>query len=213
MTDNINISEINDSNSISALENSQDILNKSNSNKNVAQILLKESTNYQNDSQAKSERAKEYIKVSNDLKQKANAVRAKANELRSTKASKEEKAKAAKEVISMLPDDLKMLVPTNASPEVLDKIADELESRSKDFRMKADDLLKDSENSDKLSKQLKEQAGMLDKKNWNISDLHLKSASAHNQGLLLVLRKLGIAKLDTEYKEQIASGQSKSQGL
>lgn len=212
MTDNINISEINDSNSISSLENSQDILNKSNSNKNVAQILLKESTNYQNDSQAKSERAKEYIKVSDDLKKKANAVRAKADQLRSNKTSKEEKAKAAKEVISMLPDDLKMLVPANASPEVLDKIADELESRSKEFRMKADDLLKDSENSDKLSKQLKEQAGMLNKKDWKISDLHLKSASAHNQGLLLVLKKLGIAKLDSEYKDQIAYSQSKAQG-
>ena len=213
MTDSANISnDIKDLNSVSAMGNADDLLNKSNSNKNLAQILLKESANFLNDSQAKAQKAQEYIKVSDDLKQKAVSVRAKADRLRQQKLSEEEKTKAVKEIINMLPDELKILVPSNASPEVLDKIADELESRAKEFRIKADDLLKDSEQSDKLAKQLKEQADLVNKKDLNISDLHLKSASAHNQGLLLVLKKLGVAKLDAEYKEQVAYSQSKAQG-
>ena len=208
MTDAANISnEIKDLNSISAVGGTEDLLNKSNSNKNLAHILLKESTNFLNDSQAKAQKAQEYIKVSDDLKKKAAAVRVKADSLRRQKLSGEEKAKIVKDIISMLPDDLKLLVPSNASPEVLDKIAHELEERAKEFRTKADDLLKDSEHSDKLAKQLKEQSNLVSKKDFNISDLHLKSASAHNQGLLLVLKKLGIAKLDAEYKDQVASSQ------
>ena len=212
MTDAANISnDIKDSNSVSGISSAEDLLNKSNSNKNLAQILLKESTNYSSDSQAKAEKAREYIKVSDDLKKKAAAVRVKADRLRQGKLSEEEKTKAVKEIINMLPDDLKMLVPSNASPEVLDKIAHELESRAKEFRTKADDLLKDSEQSDKLAKQLQEHANLVNKKDLKISDLQLKSASAYNQGLLLVLKKLGIAKLDAEYKDQVAYSQSKAQ--
>ena len=208
MTDAANISnELKDLDSVSAVGGSSDLLNKSNSNQNIAQVLLKESTNFLNDSQAKAQKAREYITVSDDLKKKAAAVRAKADMLRQEKLSKEEKEKAVKEIINMLPDDLKLLVPSNASPEVLEKIAHELEERAKDFRTKADDLLKDSEQSGKLAKQLQEQANMVNKKNLSFSDLHLKSASAHNQGLLLVLKKLGIAKLDAEYKQQIQSSQ------
>ncbi len=211
MVDSLNSNEIRDSNSVSGVSSTDDLLNKSNSSKNLAQVLLKESTNYSSDSQAKAQKAREYIKVSDDLKKKAMSVRAKADRLRSKKLSAEERAKEINEIINMLPDDLKLLVPLNASPEVLEKIAHELESRAKDFRKKADDLLKDSEQSDNLAKQLKEQAGLINKKDFNFSDLHLKSASAHNQGLLLVLKKLGIAKLDAEYKEQIAYSQGKSQ--
>ena len=211
MVDSLNSNEIRDPNSVSGVGSTDDLLNKSNSNKNLAQILLKESTNYSNDSQAKAQKAREYIKVSDDLKKKAASVRAKADRLRSEKLSAEERAKEINEIINMLPDNLKMLVPSDASPEVLDKIAHELESRAKDFRRKADDLLKDSEQSDNLAKQLKEQAGLVNRKDSSISDLHLKSVSAHNQGLLLVLKKLGIAKLDAEYKEQVAYSQGKSQ--
>ena len=208
MTDAANISnELKDLDSVSAVGGSSDLLNKSNSNQNIAQVLLKESTNFLNDLQAKAQKAREYITVSDDLKKKAAAVRAKADMLRQEKLSKEEKEKAVKEIINMLPDDLKLLVPSNASPEVLEKIAHELEERAKDFRTKADDLLKDSEQSGKLARQLQEQANMVNKKNLSFSDLHLKSASAHNQGLLLVLKKLGIAKLDAEYKQQIQSSQ------
>lgn len=212
MAEPVEITNIKDPNSISAVDTSLDLLNKSNSNQNLAQILLKESTNYLNDSHAKAEKAREYIKVSDDLRKKASSVRAKADMLRHEKLGKEEKAKAVKEIINMLPDDLKLLVPSNASPEVLDKIADELESRAKGFRVKADDLLKDSEESNKFSKQLQGQADLVNRKGLKISDLHLKSASAHNQGLLLVLKKLGIAKLDAEYKEQVAYAQGKNPG-
>ena len=211
MVDSLNSNEIRDPNSVSGVGSTDDLLNKSNSNKNLAQILLKESTNYSSDSQAKAEKAREYIKVSDDLKKKAASVRARADRLRSEKLSAEERAKEINEIINMLPDNLKMLIPPNASPEVLEKIAHELESRAKNFRKKADDLLRDSEQSDNLAKQLKEQAGLINKKDFNFSDLHLKSASAHNQGLLLVLKKLGIAKLDAEYKEQVAYSQGKSQ--
>ncbi len=208
MAEPIDISNIKDPSAISAADTSLDLLSKSNSNSNLAQILLKESTNYQNDSQAKAEKARDYIRVSDDLKKKAISVRVKADLLRQNKLGKEEKAQAVKEIINLLPDDLKLLVPSNASPEVLDKIADELEARASDFRRKADDLLKDSEGSDKLSKQLKEQANLLNKKDMKVSDLQLKSASAYNQGLLLVLKKLGIAKLDNEYRQQLASQKS-----
>ena len=212
MTDAANISnDIKDLNSVSAMSSSEDLLNKSHSNKNLAQVLFKESNNYLNDSQAKAEKAREYISVSDDLKKKAASVRAKADRLRQGKLSEEEKARAINDIKNMLPDQLKMLVPANASPEVLAQIADELESRAKEFRIKADDLLTDSEQSNKLSKQLQEQANLVNKKDLKISDLHLKSASAHNQGLLLVLKKLGIAKLDAEYKEQVAYSQAKAQ--
>ena len=213
MSDQINLSsKIKNHDSVCETDSIDDLLNKSNSNKNVAQILLKESTNYLNDSQSKGEQAREYINVSNDLKKKAAAVRAKADELRQRELSEEEKANAAKAIINMLPNDLKMLIPANASPEVLDKIADELEARAKGFRIQADNLLQSSEESDKLAKQLKEQAGLISKKDLKISDLHLKSASAHSQGLLMVLKKLGIAKLDAEYKEQVAYSQKAQQG-
>ena len=212
MVDAVNISDgIKDPNSVLALDSSEDLLNKSNSNKNLSLVLLKESTSYLNDSQEKAQKAREYMEVSEDLKKKAAAVRAKADKLRQHKLSEKEKTEAVKEVINTLPDELKMLVPSNASPEVLDKIADELESRAKEFRTKANDLLKDSEQSDKLAKQLMEQANQVNKKDLRISDLQLKSASAYNQGLLLVLKKLGIAKLDAEYKEQVAYSQSKAQ--
>ncbi len=212
MVDAVNISGgIKDPNSVSAIDGPEDLLNKNNANKNLSQILLKESTNYLNDSQAKAEKAREYMDASKKLESMATAVRIKADKLRQKKLSEKERTDAVKEVIDMLPDELKMLVPSNASPEVLDKIAHELESRAKDFRTRADDLLKDSETSDKLGKQLIEQANQVNKKDLNISDLHLKSGAAHNQGLLLVLKKLGIAKLDAEYKEQVAYSQSKAQ--
>ncbi len=212
MTELTEVTNVRDPNSVSAVDTSLDLLNQSNSNNNLAQVLLKESTSYQNDSQAKAQRARDYIHVSNDLKKKAMAVRAKADLLRQQKLSKEEKTKAVKEIISMLPDDLKLLVPSNASPEVLDKIANELEERAKHFRMKADDLLKDSENSDRLSKQLRGQSGLINRRDLRISDLQFKSASAHNQGLLLVLKKLSIAKLDAEYREQVACAHGKARG-
>ena len=59
--------------------------------------------------------------------------------------------------------------------------------------------------------QLKEQVDLLQKKDMTVSELQFKSASAYNQGLLAVLKKLGIARLDAEYKEQIAYSEAKSQ--
>ncbi len=212
MVDAINISnDLKEPNSISAVSGPEDLLNENKSSRNLSQVLLRESNSYLNESQEKAEKAREYMEVSEDLIKKAAAVRAKASSLRQGKLSKEERIGAVKEIIEMLPDNLKVLVPVNADPEVLDRIADELESRAKEFRTKADDLLKDSERSDKLAKQLIEQANMVSKKELKISDLYLKSASAHNEGLLLVLKKLGVAKLDAEYKEQIAYSQSKAQ--
>ena len=138
MADAANISnDIKDLNSVSAMNSSEDLLNKSNSNKNLAQVLLKESTNFLNDSQAKAEKAREYLNVSDDLKKKAAAVRVRADKLREGKLSEEEKTKAVNEIINMLPDELKMLIPSNASAEVLDKIANELESRAKELDRKS----------------------------------------------------------------------------
>ena len=212
MTDGSISAEIKDQNSVSAIGGPDDLLDKSNSQKNISQILLKESTSYQNDSQEKAKQAREYAQVSNDLKQKANAVRARANFLRQKGISEEEKLNHTKEIIGMLPEQMKMLVPRNASPEVLDKIADELESRAKQFRQKSDDLLQESEAQQKFGNQLKEQPDVLQIKDTSASELQFKSASAYNQGLLAVLKKLGIARLDAEYKDQIAYSESKAQG-
>ena len=210
MPELVEVINIKDPNSISAVDASSDLLSKSNSNNNLAQVLLKESTSYENDSQAKAQKAREYIQLSNDLKQKAIAVRLKASLIRQGKLSKEEKTQAVKDIISVLPDNLKLLVPLNASPEVLDKIAHELEERAKHFRTKADDLLKDSEESGRLSKQLKRQSGLINRRDLKVSDLRFQFALAHNQGLLLILKKLSIAKLDAEYKEQVAYAHGES---
>ena len=43
----------------------------------------------------------------------------------------------------------------------------------------------------------------------NLSELQLKSGQAHNEGLNIVFKKLGINRLDAEYKEQVAYSQKK----
>ena len=208
--DNVNlpIDLIRDPDSVTAAGGPGDLLDKSKSAQGIANILLKESKNYTSDSQAKFQKAQQYLQTSKDLEQLARAVRDKARTLKNKQASEEEKAKSMKEIISSLPQELTIFVPPNSSPEVLERIADELMTKAKDFRTKADDLLKDSETSDKLGKQLREQAHLLDKKEISLSDLQFKAASAHNEGLLLTLKKLGIAKLDAEYKEQVSQGTS-----
>ena len=204
--------DINSSSPLSDLSSASDLLNSESKSKNIIGVLLKESDNHSNDSNTKSEKAKEYIQASEKLRKLASAVREKAAKLKGSKIEEEERQKISKEIIAQIPDALKIYFPTDASPEVLEKIADELDERAKDLRVKADDLLKDSEKSQELAKNLKDQAGQMAKKDLKLSDLHLKHVSAHNQGLLKVLQKLGIAKLDAEYKQQVESSQRNGVG-
>ena len=203
---NIPIEIIKNPDAVTGVNGPADLLNQSRQDKDLSVILLKESTKYGSDSQAKAQQAQQYLKASKDLESLARAVRDKARSLKQKNISEEEKVKSLKELMASLPQELSILVPPNASVEVLDQIADELLRRARDFRCKADDLLKDSEESEKISKQLKDQATLYGKRDISISDLQLKAASAHNEGLLLVLKKLGIAKLDSEYKKQISEG-------
>ena len=205
---NIPIEIIKNPDAVTGVNGPADMLNRSATEKNIAHVLLKESTHYTNDSQAKAQQAQQYLRASKDLESLARAVRDKARSLKQKNISEEEKTKLLKELIASLPQELSVLVPQNASEEVLEQIADELLRRAKDFRNKADDLLKDSEESEKIAKQLKEQATLYGKRDISVSEFQLKAASAHNEGLLLVLKKLGIAKLDAEYKKQISDGVS-----
>lgn len=191
---------------ILATDGVQDKL-ESDSRRKVGEDLLKESTNYSDNSKAQADKAREYLAAADALEKMADAVRVKAEQLRNNEITKE---KAVKEVVHVVGTVLQIPVPKNATPEMLENIAEELEAKAKENRRTADDLLKQSEESSRLAKQLKEQAEIITRKDMNLSDIHMKSAQAHNEGLNMVFKKLGIYRLDAEYKEQIAYSQKKA---
>ena len=214
MVHSINTSQdINDPDSVVAIGGPQDLQDKSNQDKNIAVVLLRESSNYAKDSQSKAQQAQEYLKASDTLKKLAKAVRAKAQRLRQEKLSENEKEKLIKNITASLPDELSIFVPKDASPEVLEEIADKLEALANKNRTEADRLLKDSEESDRLSKNLKEQAEKINKKDLSLSDMQLRYASAHNKGVADILKKLGILNLDKQLKEQVALSQNKGASI
>ncbi len=212
MTDSIGL--INQSESTKKLSASLSIEGKGadlqdNSHKKLGDDLTKESQKYSNDSRAQSEQAREYLHAADALEKMAKAIRVKADELRKKEIKKEEAVKQIAEVIAG--NGLQMPVPKDATPEQLEKIADDLENRAKENRVIANDLLKGAEEKEKIANKLKEQATMINQKENNMDDLRLKSVMAHSQGLNEVFKKLGIFKVEAQYKEQLAYAEKKAQ--
>lgn len=194
---------------ISAILTTDSAQNKleGNSQKKIAEALLSESENYSLDSNQKKEQAQQYLMAADALEKMADAVRVKAEQLRNNEVNKDDVVKEVVEVVGVV---LQMLVPKDATPELLDEIADSLEAKAKENRRMADDLLIHSEKSHELSVKLKEQANLISEKDMNISDLRLRSIVSHNEGLKMIFDKLGIFNLDAQYKEQVAYAERKS---
>ena len=208
MSESINSAQNN--NKVSAILQSDSDYDRleGNSRKKIAEVLLKESTNYSNNSNAGAEEARQLLGDAEKLEKLAIAVRVKADQLR--KKEIDGKDQTVNAVVNTAASLLEMPIPKNATPELLEKIASSLDEKAKDNRRKADELLKQSEESLRIAKQLEEQAGQISRKEMNLSDLDLKSAQAHNEGLNLVFKKLGIYRLDAEYKEQVAYSQKRA---
>lgn len=190
-------------NAMLAADTAQD---KMHSNQKIAERLLKESTNYSSDSDAKMQEAQKYLQAAQALEQLAQVVRQRAEELRRGEIDQE---KAATTVASAA-QVLQMPIPKDATPELLEEMANNLEEKAKENRRTADDLIKQAQESRRLAKQLEEQAHIIAKKDMVLSDVDMKTAVAHNEELRLVFIKLGIIKLDSQYKEQVAYGERKA---
>ena len=201
------INQIQNVNAVNATSKGQDTFSDGSMQKNIAVELLKESENWTNDSNSKKELAMQYLQASDHLMKLSQAIRQKADDLRKGEVDKDI---AVRDLNNAAGDLLQFPIPKNATPELLEQIADSLEKKAKQNRVKADDLLKDSERSSRLARDLKEQSDILNEKGMNFSDLRLKSIAAHNEGLNMVFKKLGIFRLDAEYKEQVAYSQKKS---
>lgn len=173
-----------------------------NSKRKIAEELMKESDNYASDAKTKQEQAMQYIKAAETLEKLAIAVRQKAEALKNGEVQEEPAVQA---LITKIEEEYQMPVPKDASPELLEQIARSLEDRAKENRLIADNLLKQSEESDRLAKQLREQADFISKNELGFDELRIRTAQAHNEGLLLVIRKL--YELDEEYKKQVAYAQ------
>ena len=182
----------------------------SNLYKKIAQELIKESESGQQASNGKKEEAQAYILAAKAMEKMADAVRQKAALLSQNKVEKEEALKAAREAVEKHGLVLEFPLPKDASPELLEKIADSLEQKAKENRIKADELLKDAETLQRHSDNLKKQADMIHKKEMNFSEMDLKSGAAHNEGLNMIFKKLGINKVDAEYKQQLEYAENKA---
>ena len=213
MSETLNqVSNIQKTNSVSAADNANDMLNRDkDSQKRIAQELLSESTNYTNDSNSKAQQAQEFLHAADALDKMAQAVRDKASQLRSGEINREKAIEEIKKIVQVNGQALEFPIPKDATPEQLTAIAEAIENKAKENRTKADDLLKESEKSAKLARQLKEQVEMLNRKEMKISELGLRSAAERNEGLNMVFKKLGIFRLDSEYKEQVAYSEKKTQ--
>ena len=212
MTDGLSVQGIEKARTISAIENTTNFLDKdSDSSKRIANELLKESENYSDDSQEKASQAREYLHAADAFEAMATAVRNKANKLKNNELGSKDPIEEVKAAMQVPGQVLEFPIPKDATPEELDSLADALENKAKENRRKADELLKQSEDSARLAKQLEEQISKLSKKGIGLSDLDAKLASGHSEGLNLVYKKLGINRLDNEYKDQIAASQGQAQ--
>lgn len=207
MSDNLNIVSQNNKN-LSAVLSAESVQNKTagDTQKSLGEDLIKESAKHSNNSQAQAEQARQYLQAAESLEKIAQAVRVKADQLRNKEVKKEDTVKEVMEIVG----GLQMPVPKNATPEQLERMAEDLETKAKENRKRADDLLKHSEESEKMANKLKEQANMVHRKGDNMSDLRMKSISAHTEGLSMVFKKLGIYDVDMQYKEQIAYANKKA---
>ncbi|GEM_PF-2561847 len=206
MTDSINLNpvQVNQASSaILAADSAQNSM-EGNSKKKLAEILMKESDNYSSDSDSKSQKARELLSAADTLENIATSLRKKAEQMRRNEIDKKEAVKSISETVAT---EYEIPVPENATPEQIEEIAKSFEKKAKDMRSQADDLLKQSEESQRYAKQLKEQCETIERSDGSFSNWQLESARAHNEGLNLVFKKLGIYRLDAEYKEQVAYSQ------
>ncbi len=212
MTDGLNpINSLEKSKTISSIDSSKSLLDKdSDSSKRLAADLLKESDRYSADSQGKGEQAREYLHAADVFDAMAKAVRDKANQLRNNEINSDSAVEEVKNIVQVPGQTLEFPIPKDATPEDLEQIASALEKKAQDNRRKADELLMQSEESARFAKELKGQVDRLSRKEA-ASDMDSEIASGHNKGLDLVFKKLGINRLDNEYKEQVALSESMSQ--
>lgn len=204
------IFNISDSKKTGAITAADNILNKSdNPYRKIANELLKESEQGFFDSHAKEEQAKQFLYAADALEKMADFVKKKAIMLKNDQINEEEAVKTVKNIVEKHGLTLEIPIPKNATPEILEQIADKLERKAKEYRLKADELLKDAERIRHHAEILKNQAEMIMRKDDSLSLLHLKTALAHNEGLRMIFKKLGIYKLDNEYKEHLAYAEKK----
>jgi len=173
----------------------------------LGEDLIKESLKHAGDSQAQAEKARDYLNAADNLERMAKAVRSQAKRIRENDVKPEDAVKHISEVFG---NQVQMPLPKDATPEQLESIADDLEAKAKENRRIADDLLKDSEHKEQLSLKLKEQAMLVVKKETGADDLRMRSVTAHNEGLSMVFKKLGIYNVDMQFKEQVAYASRKA---
>lgn len=196
-------------NAVSAIDTANSKLD-SDAYRKIAQELIKESEKGFNDSNQKKEQAQAYLLAADAMKKFADLVRQQAARLRENRIEKEEAVKAVEEAAGNNGLILEFPIPKNATPEQLERIADSLEGKAKENIRKADDLLQEAERIRNHADNLKRQAQKLNNKDMNFSEMQLKSIAAHNEGLNMVFKKLGIQRLDSEYKEHIEYAEKKA---
>ena len=187
---------------------STDDKHESLSKTNIAEELLKESDKYDCDSNSKKELARQYLHAAHALERLAVAVRLKAQQLKNGKITQEQAVNAVSKAVQ---EQLNFPVPKNATFELLEQIAKELDKKAKQNRDKSKDLMDEANKSSILSKQLRKQAEKIIQKEFNFSGIVLRSIISKNEGLKWVLEKLGVYKLDAQYKEQITYAEKKTQ--
>ena len=186
--------------------------NEGDQHKHLAKQILQESANFSNDSKQKAEEAQKLMQAADALERVAQMLRMHAQQIRNGEVEKEKSVSEASKAHEAA---LQIPIPKDATPETLLDMADKYEQKAKENRGKANDLLVQSEKDMEMSQQLEKQVGMINKKDMKLNELSFKQAAAHNEGLNMVFKKLGIYRLDTEYKAQVeyAQRKAKEQGL
>lgn len=200
----------NNTQQVDALIAADSFQDKLDSNKRIAETLLNESDKYSSDSKKKEAEAKELLQAADVLEKLAKAVRLKAEQLRNEKINKEKALEEVTKLVKVLGSDLKILIPPDAKPEELDRLVEIIKDKAKENREKARELFSEAKELAQKSNNLRQQASDFLKKEMNFSDLTIKSALAHNEGLRMVFVKLGINDLDYKYKEQVAYAERKA---
>ena len=177
--------------------------------KTVAEELLKESERQYLAADQKKELATQYFEASQALNDLVNNLRQKASLLRQGKITRQEALSCLTEATKNI---IEFPIPRDATPEILEQIANKLEDKAKEYRRKAEDLMEDAEVTKDESLRLKEQANELFEKEFEISELDMKSAISKNIGLKIVFDKLSLFKVDSEFRNQVAYSQNKAQG-
>ncbi|OGI19414.1 MAG: hypothetical protein A3B68_03710 [Candidatus Melainabacteria bacterium RIFCSPHIGHO2_02_FULL_34_12] len=199
-------------NAVAATDQAQDNQFNGNQHREIAKDLLSESANFNADSKKKQEEAQTLLNAAAVMEKIADMLRTKAQQIQNGEVNKDKAIDEVKEIVETV---LQVPVPKNATPEMLLDMADKFEAKGKENRKRADDLLIQSEHSASMATQLEKHAEMINKKDMKLSELTFRNAAAHNEGLNMVFKKLGIYRLDAEYKQQVeyAERRSKEQGL